>query len=91
MVSVRIVSRDLGEITASYVVIEPSGVQFGLKGIHVISKSNEREFDLKSQVWFQTKLHDTKFNYQLIIIILKSLFFYNQEILTIKIKIPESW
>ena len=31
-------------------VIELSGVQFGLKIIRVISKLNKREFDLKSQV-----------------------------------------
>ena len=41
-------------------VIELSGVQFGLKSYvwFVISKSNERaaRVDLKSQVWFQTKV-----------------------------------
>ena len=49
-------------------VIELSGVQFGLKLYAWFQNwtSAQREFDLKSQVWFQTnewKLHDPKFNY----------------------------
>ena len=41
-------------------VIEFIGVQFGLK-----STATEREFDLKSQVWFQTKI--TRHEIQLLV------------------------
>ena len=46
-------------------VIELSGVQFGLKSYAWFQNrtSAQCEFDLKSQVWFQTKLHSTQFNY----------------------------
>ena len=39
-------------------VIELSGVQFGLKSYAWFQNqmSVQREFDLKSQVWFQTKI-----------------------------------
>ena len=39
-------------------VIELSGVQFGLKSYAWFQKqtSAQREFHLKSQVWFQTKI-----------------------------------
>ena len=39
-------------------VIELSGVQFGLKSYAWFQNwtSTQREFDLKSQVWFQTKI-----------------------------------
>ena len=39
-------------------VIELSGVQFGLKSYVWFENwmSMQREFDLKSQVWFQTKI-----------------------------------
>ena len=39
-------------------VIELSGVQFGLKSYAWFQNrtSAQREFDLKSQVWFQTKI-----------------------------------
>ena len=39
-------------------VIELSGVQFGLKSYASFQNwtSAQREFDLKSQVWFQTKI-----------------------------------
>ena len=39
-------------------VIELSGVQFGLKSYEWFQNrtSAQREFDLKSQVWFQTKI-----------------------------------
>ena len=39
-------------------VIELSGVQFGLKSYARFQNwtSTQREFDLKSQVWFQTKI-----------------------------------
>ena len=39
-------------------VIELSGVQFGLKSYAWFQDwtSAQREFDLKSQVWFQTKI-----------------------------------
>ena len=39
-------------------VIELSGVQFGLKSYVLFQNrtSAQREFDLKSQVWFQTKI-----------------------------------
>ena len=39
-------------------VIEVSGVQFGLKSYPWFQNrtSAQREFDLKSQVWFQTKI-----------------------------------
>ena len=38
-------------------VIELSGVQFGLKSYALFQNgSAQREFDLKSQVWFQTKI-----------------------------------
>ena len=39
-------------------VIELSGVQFGLKSFAWFQNrtSVQREFDLKSQVWFQTKI-----------------------------------
>ena len=39
-------------------VIELSGVQFGLKSYVWFQnrRSAQREFDLKSQVWFQTKI-----------------------------------
>ena len=43
-------------------VIELSGVQFGLK-LYVWFQnrtSAQREFDLKSQVWFQTKIARTE-------------------------------
>ena len=55
-------------------VIELSGVQFGLKSSAWFPNgtSAQREFDLKSQVWFQTKLHSTQFNYHFITPILKS-------------------
>ena len=46
-------------------VIELSGVQFGLKSYAWL-----REFDLKYD--FRPKLHDTKFNYHFITSILKS-------------------
>ena len=46
-------------------VIELSGVQFGLKSYVWFQNgtSAQRELDLKSQVWFQPKLHSTQFNY----------------------------
>ena len=39
-------------------VIELSGVQFGLKSYLRFQnrRSAQREFDLQSQVWFQTKI-----------------------------------
>ena len=55
-------------------VIELSGVQFGPKLYAWFQNQTnaQHEFDLKSQVWFQTELHDTKFNYHSIKSILKS-------------------
>ena len=52
-------------------VIELSGVQFGLKSY--VWFQNPREFDLKSQVWFQTKIagHEVP-SYHFITSILKS-------------------
>ena len=55
-------------------VIELSGVQFGLKSYPWFENRMiaQREFNLKSQVWFQTKLQDPKFNCHFIRSILKS-------------------
>ena len=46
------------KITQFIMVIELSGVQFGLKSYTWFQNqtSAQREFDLKSQVWFQTKI-----------------------------------
>ena len=57
-------------------VIELSGVQFGLK--RVITKSHDREAGVRfvncnHKFDFSPKLHDTKFNFHFIIFILKSL------------------
>ena len=55
-------------------VIELSGVQFGLKSYAWFQNRTSAacSFDLKSQVWFQTKLHSTQFNCHFIRSILKS-------------------
>ena len=55
-------------------VIAMSGVQFGLKlyALFQNQTSTKREFDLKSQVWLQTQLHNPKFNYHFTRSILKS-------------------
>ena len=47
-----------GRIFVLIMVIELSGVQFGLKSYAWFQNrtSAQREFDLKSQVWFQTKI-----------------------------------
>ena len=55
-------------------VIELSGVQFGLKSYAWFQKqmSTQHEVDLKSQDDFRPKLHDMRFNYHFIASILKS-------------------
>ena len=53
-------------------VIELSGVQFGFKPYTWFQNwtSAQREFDLKSQIWFQTKFHDPMFTCYFITFIL---------------------
>ena len=56
-------------------VTELSRVQFGLKSYAWFQNPTSAqlaELDLKSQVWFEIKLHDTKFDYHFITAILKS-------------------
>ena len=75
----------LSPVTFDFVIYNRNWTEWSAIWSEIQNRTSAlREFGLKSQAWFRPKLHDTKFNYHIIISILKSQNLVSTNILLIK-------